>query len=195
MSGALPITTASMSDQSIEASSSARLAASRTRPAIDTSVRAAVHLVWPVPTTAQALSHPRSISPSGEWRLARAQTRFCCRHGPEVACARRRMCRSVHDALSRLTDPYRGPRPSSRSPASAPPEGLTIDAPCTGIDPERLAAGSSPGARTARAAPRRPPRQPSRHRDRLLAQQDGSSSTRSGPWLRVRGSRCGGRVP
>src|ERR1700722_4996137 len=54
MSGALPITTASMSDQSIEASSRALFAASRTSPAIETSVLADVHCVCPVPTTAQS---------------------------------------------------------------------------------------------------------------------------------------------
>ena len=51
MSGALPITSASMSPQSRPASSSARLAASRTRPGMETSVRAFEYLVWPMPMT------------------------------------------------------------------------------------------------------------------------------------------------
>src|SRR4051794_13990474 len=55
MSGALPMTTASMSLHVMPASSSARLAASRTRPAMDTSCRLAAYLVWPTPTTATRL--------------------------------------------------------------------------------------------------------------------------------------------
>lgn len=51
-SGALPITTASMSAHVNWASSRARCAASRTSPAIETSLRAATCLVWPMPTTA-----------------------------------------------------------------------------------------------------------------------------------------------
>src|SRR5215831_21012242 len=55
MSGALPTTTASMSDHVIPASSSASCAASRTRPAIETSLRAVRCTVWPTPTTATRL--------------------------------------------------------------------------------------------------------------------------------------------
>src|SRR6476469_1692403 len=52
MSGALPSTTASMSDHVMPASSRASCAASRTRPAIETSLRAVRWTVWPTPTTA-----------------------------------------------------------------------------------------------------------------------------------------------
>ena len=52
MSGALPMTTASMSDHVMPASSSASCAASRTSPAIDTSLRAVRWTVCPTPTTA-----------------------------------------------------------------------------------------------------------------------------------------------
>src|SRR4051812_46436884 len=55
MSGALPMTTASMSCQVMPASSSARLAASRSSPAIETSCRLAAYFVWPTPTTATRL--------------------------------------------------------------------------------------------------------------------------------------------
>ena len=52
-SGALPITTASMSAQVIcGVVERARVAASRTSPAIDTSPRVDWCLVWPIPTTA-----------------------------------------------------------------------------------------------------------------------------------------------
>ena len=51
-SGALPTTTASMSLQVISASSSARSAASRTRPPSDTSQRRVLCSVWPMPTIA-----------------------------------------------------------------------------------------------------------------------------------------------
>jgi len=51
-SGAFPITIASMSFHSSPASASARSAASRTRPAIDTSPRVAWYFVWPTPMTA-----------------------------------------------------------------------------------------------------------------------------------------------
>src|SRR5215813_13629216 len=53
MSGALPITTASTSAQPRPASASATSAASRTRPAIETSIRFDACLVWPTPITAQ----------------------------------------------------------------------------------------------------------------------------------------------
>src|SRR4029077_6636991 len=83
MSGAVPITTASMSDQVISASASARMAASRTSPAIDTSSRHFDIFVMPTPTTAQrsllmrlrppALERPCDVTqPSGppDLRLA-----------------------------------------------------------------------------------------------------------------------------
>ena len=63
-SGALPMTTASMSDQVISASASAREAASRTSPAIETSPRVAWCFVWPTPMTA-TLSLPISSSLPG----------------------------------------------------------------------------------------------------------------------------------
>src|SRR5215471_19828895 len=55
MSGALPTTTPSMSFHVMPASSSASCAASRTRPAIDRSLRAVRCTVWPTPTTATRL--------------------------------------------------------------------------------------------------------------------------------------------
>src|SRR5690606_7101384 len=55
-SGALPTTTASMSFQVSPASSSARRAASRTSPAIDTSNRLLLYAVCPTPMTAQGLA-------------------------------------------------------------------------------------------------------------------------------------------
>ena len=117
-SGALPITTASMSAQVISASSSAREAASRTRPAIETSPRVAWCLVWPTPTTATR-SLPISPLPS------RTHTRFCCRHGPEVAWATPRS--AVPSMMRWATSPMRM-RPAAiiGLAASAPPEGLTL---------------------------------------------------------------------
>src|SRR5947209_12038672 len=54
MSGALPMTTASMSRQVIPASSRARRAASRHSPAMETSPLVEEYLVWPTPTTAHS---------------------------------------------------------------------------------------------------------------------------------------------
>src|SRR5688500_10824043 len=54
-SGALPMTTASMSFQVSPASSSARCAASRTSPAIETSSRLVLYAVWPTPMIAHGL--------------------------------------------------------------------------------------------------------------------------------------------
>src|SRR5438874_463320 len=62
MSGALPITTASTSFQPTLASSRARMAASRHRPAMETSARLASCLVWPTPVMA-TLSATTSLLP------------------------------------------------------------------------------------------------------------------------------------
>src|SRR2546423_11655777 len=59
MSGALPITTASTSPKPMPASARAASAASRTRPAIETSMRLDACFVWPMPTTA----HRSAIAP------------------------------------------------------------------------------------------------------------------------------------
>jgi hypothetical protein len=68
MSGALPITTASMSFQSYSASSRARSAASRISPTWETSTRLASNFVCPTPMTAAC---------SAIYLPSRTQTRFC----------------------------------------------------------------------------------------------------------------------
>ncbi len=60
-SGALPMTTASMSVKVSSASSSARCAASRTRPGSDTSSRRFLYFVWPMPTTAHGCVAQQSV--------------------------------------------------------------------------------------------------------------------------------------
>ncbi len=90
------MTTASMSLQRHAPRRRARAAPPRARgPAIETSSRFDACCVWPMPTTAQAFRHQ---SPS------RTQTRFCCRHGPDVACATRAPRLAVDDALRGLAD-------------------------------------------------------------------------------------------
>ena len=117
MSGALPITTASMSPQSRPASSSASCAASRTSPAIETSWRAETCRVWPTPMTA-VRSAPMASCPS------RTHTRFCCRHGPCAAWATPRPARPSMIRLA--TSPMRT-RPAAiiGFDVSAPPDGFT----------------------------------------------------------------------
>ena len=96
MSGAFPITTASMSCHVSSASASARSAASRRRPGIDSSLRAAVWCVCPIPITPQSSAIPQPSS---------TQTRFCCRHGPEVAWATARLRASFGDRARGFADP------------------------------------------------------------------------------------------
>src|SRR5215472_806111 len=76
MSGALPITTASTSAQPIPASASAASAASRTRPAIETSIRLDACFVCPTPITA----HRSAIT--GPWRADEACRRIFGAHAP-----------------------------------------------------------------------------------------------------------------
>ena len=65
---------------------------------------------------------------------SRTQTRFCCRHGPEVACATARS--AWPDQMARADSPMRmSPADIIGLAASAPPEGLTADAVA---QPERL---------------------------------------------------------
>ena len=141
-SGALPMTTASMSAHVMPASASASTAASRTSPAIDTSPRVAWWWVWPTPTTAT-----RSL-PS--WPFG---------HTVGSLLARQPLCHGSLDPLAHVpllparrpgsaagtARWWRGPRPARRRPgrsgwpaspmrirpaaiiglaASAPPDGL-----------------------------------------------------------------------
>ena len=94
MSGALPTTTASMSAKVSPASSSAASAASRTRPAMETSSRLDLATVWPIPMTAQR----SAITPlqDADEVLLQARARGGVRHGA-VGPAR-------PDRLSRLAD-------------------------------------------------------------------------------------------
>src|SRR3989442_12560199 len=95
MSGALPITTASMSLQPTSASSRARVAASRTRPAMETSARLVSCLVWPTPVMAT----PSAISVAlqdGDQVLLQRRPRRGVGHGPVGA--------AVDDALGGFPD-------------------------------------------------------------------------------------------
>ena len=96
-SGALPTTTASMSCQVISASARARDAASRTRPAIETSPRVGACLVWPSPTMATRLCPIRS-SPfqDGHQVLLEARSARAVGDGPAG--------RAVDDPLGRLAE-------------------------------------------------------------------------------------------
>ena len=97
-----------------------------------------------MPTTAQrsAITLP-----------SRTQTRFCCRHGPEVACATRAVarCRPMI-RLRRLADADRARPPSSGWRASAPPDGLTRT---SRAEAERVAQDQLLVRERARAARRR----------------------------------------
>src|SRR5680860_322192 len=129
MSGALPITTASMSGQSSSASTIARSAASRTRPAIDTSARFDWCFVWPTPITAQrspinlprdhmvALASDRDTRPADARSTAARATlavRSCPLHHADEVLLEARALRgvrdnplrgSVDDSARRLSDP------------------------------------------------------------------------------------------
>src|SRR5215831_18125743 len=118
MSGALPMTTASTSAQSTRASARAASAASRTRPAIETSIRFEACLVWPVPITAQ-----RSA-------IVRAQHAYqvLLEARPRRGVRNRAARAPVHHAPSRLADPDQarhhhrvcGERPAGRIDQRAP---------------------------------------------------------------------------
>ena len=113
-SGAFPTTTASMSAKVSPASASARSAASRHSPAIDTSVRLARCRVCPTPRTAASALIAASMT----------QTRFCCSAGPLVACPRARSARP--DMTARAAQPIRAsPAANIGLAQSAPPDGLT----------------------------------------------------------------------
>src|SRR5439155_24168310 len=108
MSGALPMTTASMSLQVMPASSSASCAASRTRPAIDTSLRAVRCTVCPTPTTA-TLSPATSAAPSDLLRgVSSARLGFTLQDADQVLL-QARTARCVCDSTVGLTvrDPLR----------------------------------------------------------------------------------------
>src|SRR5665213_261199 len=111
MSGALPSTTASMSDHVMPASSRASCAASRTRPAIDTSLRAVRCTVWPTPTTATR-SPAITTAPSDLLRGASSARLFALQDDDHVLLQRRPTTRvrdaavgcAVRDAAGDLTD-------------------------------------------------------------------------------------------
>ena len=127
MSGALPITTASMSDQVMPASSSASTAASRTRPG-DRHVlaRGAVRGLPDADDGNPVAGH--LLSPS------RTTTMFCCRHGPLVACATPRPASPA--MMRRATSPMRiRPALITGFAASGPPDGLIAG---VAVQPERL---------------------------------------------------------
>ena len=191
MSGALPMTTASMSAPvhpgvlegadgrlADEPGDGDVLALGRVLGLADTDHRGALGHLTP------------SRRPAGS--AARAQTRFCCRHGPEVAWARAVRADPVHDPAGRLPDAdeaghhdavggQRTARRVHRSPK--------------GRDRARRA-GSAPGGRRARAVrPRRPPRSARRFRGRPPTAAERVEATPSGRALRERGSRSGGRCP
>src|SRR5690242_8360222 len=97
MSGALPITTASMSDHVIPASSSASWAASRTSPAIDRSLRAVRCTVWPTPTTATRLPAISLTLQDDDHVLLQARTARCV-GDPAPGLARRDPLGDLADA-------------------------------------------------------------------------------------------------
>ena len=96
-SGALPRTTASMSDQSIWASSSARRGGLADEPA-EGHVPAAALVVGLADADDRARLMSHQSFPS------MTQTRFCCRHGPDVECASVRRSALVSDLRGRLDD-------------------------------------------------------------------------------------------
>ena len=132
-SGALPRTTASMSARSCWASSSARQRGLADQPAERHVAARLLWWVWPMPTIAH-----------GWWLIARLpsrmQTRFCCRHGPDVAWPARGRGRRSRIVRGRLDDPDR-PVAMIGLAASAPPDGLTAH---VVAEAERLDAASAP---------------------------------------------------
>src|SRR5437763_378805 len=95
MSGALPMPTASTSFQPTLASSRARMAASRHRPAMETSSRLASCLVWPTPVMATRSAISVTLQDRDEV-LLQGGARRGVRHRP-VGVA-------VHDPLGGLDD-------------------------------------------------------------------------------------------
>src|SRR5271154_4033304 len=86
MSGAFPITTASMFDQLMPGSSRGRLAASRTRPALETSCRFDAYFVWPTPTTATRvfIGAPGELWSAAEQLVGEFSCRFTFEDGNQV---------------------------------------------------------------------------------------------------------------
>ncbi len=105
-SGALPMTTASMSAQRHLGVVEGARAPPRARGRRSTRRRAwPACLVWPMPTTAtRSLAHH---SPSS------THTRFCCRHGPDVAWATAAVGVAVGDPVRPPRRCGSGRRPSS----------------------------------------------------------------------------------
>src|SRR5437660_1466451 len=95
MSGALPMTTASTSFQPTLASSRARMAASRHRPAMETSSRLASCLVWPTPVMATRSAISVTLQDCDEVLLKRR---------PRCGVGHRSVSLAVHDALGGLDD-------------------------------------------------------------------------------------------
>src|SRR5690606_8072850 len=96
-SGALPTTTASMSDQPTCASAMARSTASRSRPGMDTSVRLLRWWVCPVPSTAaRCLAMPSAPLQDGDQVLLQC--------GPARGVAEGAAGVAVEDALGGLAD-------------------------------------------------------------------------------------------
>ena len=115
MSGALPTTTASISFQPSSASSSARPAASRTRPPSVTSFRTEAWWVWPTPMTAHRVLTV----------LAPSRTPGCAAGTRRWWRARRRVP-ARPSRISRAAAPIRmRPVAMIGSAGRAPPEGLT----------------------------------------------------------------------
>src|SRR5436305_1462835 len=123
-SGALPRTTASMSAQPRPASSSARWAASRSSPAMDTSSRLVWYAVWPMPMIAQGL--PMGLSrKDADQVLLQARTGGRVTEGPGGG--------AVEDARGRLTDadqPGGHHRVGRQGPAGRVDQDLVAQAEC-----------------------------------------------------------------
>ncbi len=73
------------------------------------------------------LAHSDDCAQLGHHTPSRTHTRFCCRHGPEVAWATARS--AAPDQMARADSPMRmSPADIIGLAASAPPDGFTIDA-------------------------------------------------------------------
>ena len=195
MSGALPMTTASMSAQSSPASSRARAAASRTRPAIETSSRLAAWLGLARRRSPHSARPSRPL-PAGPRARPPGRTPGSA-GGTGPRWRGRGRCRALPSMMRVAASPMRRSPATIRALAArAPPEGLTA----TDVrQAERLAQDRAPGGRTGRAARprRRAPRRaappaPSKTPG-ALRRRRGSRATRSGHGRPGRGSRCGGR--
>src|SRR5271165_3289348 len=134
-SSAFPTTTASMSAIARPASSSARSAASRHSPAIDTSVRLGLCRVCPTPRTAASCFTlpPRSL-PGRSLRLQDAH-QVLLQRGTAGGVPERALRLAGHDRLRRHADP-RQPGGEHRVTAQRAARGVDHD---TVAEPERLA--------------------------------------------------------